>query len=101
MNDLNIEKIKLALKDVYDPEININIMDLGLVYDIKIINNEILLIMTLTSMGCPEGPEIMQNIEKTLKAISPESSVKIELTWEPAWNKNMMSQEAKDQLIIG
>lgn len=98
MSNLNANKIRKVLKKVEDPEIGINIVDLGLIYGIKTIGKEIQISMTLTSMGCQLGPQIMQNIEDVLKDLFPESLVKIELVWEPAWNENMISKEIRDQL---
>lgn len=101
MSNLNVDKVREALKKVADPEIGISIIDLGLVYGLKIIGREIQITMTLTSMGCHLGPQIMQNIENTLRDSFPESSVKIELVWEPAWNEDMISKEVRDQMFKG
>ncbi len=100
MPNISTEQIQEAIRQrVIDPEVGINIIDLGLIYDIRLEGAEVFIKMTLTSMGCPDGPYIMQNIREVSEEISGKT-VNIELVWEPAWNKNMLSQEAKDELMI-
>lgn len=88
------EKIIEILKTVYDPEIPINIYDLGLIYDIKIKQKEIKIIMTLTSPNCPSAQEIPEEIYKKIKDEFIEYNVDIELTWDPPWDKSKMSEDA-------
>ncbi len=100
--NLNKEKIKEQLEQVLDPELNISIVDLGLVYDI-IINTDksVLIRMTLTTMGCPLFETIEQDVKSALKQIDiQEESVKIELTFDPPWSMERMSERAKAILGI-
>ncbi len=88
---------------VYDPEIGINIVDLGLVYDIKVLPEErkAIITMTLTAPGCPVGPQILASTEGWVREKFPElEDVEINLVWSPPWNPSMMSDEAKDMLGI-
>ncbi|MBS1261057.1 MAG: Fe-S protein maturation auxiliary factor SufT [Calditrichaeota bacterium] len=101
-NGLTPDKIYDALASVIDPELNINIVDLGLIYDIKIDeNDEVHLIMTLTTMGCPIGPQLAKDVEQTVLGVEGVKDVLVEVTFEPPWNMNMMSDFAKDALGIG
>lgn len=88
------------LHQVYDPEVGLDIMTMGLVYDIKYEEdtNTILIIMTLTSRGCPMGPMITQNASEVLQSNFPDKDIHIHLVWEPAWNMDMISDEGKAQL---
>ncbi len=100
MSNSLIKQVREAIRlYVIDPEIGINVVDLGLIYSIQLHDSDILIQMTFTSMGCPDGPQIMQNVHYISEKIS-DKSVKVELVWEPAWNKDMMTQEAKDELMI-
>ncbi len=98
------DDIRQVLKErVYDPEIGINIVDLGLVYDIKVLPEEkkAIITMTLTSPGCPVGPQILASAERWVHETYPElDEVEINLVWTPLWNPSMMSEEAKDLLGI-
>jgi len=93
-----------VLKTCYDPEIPVNIVDLGLVYDLitKKLKNEkyyINIKMTLTAPGCGMGPVIAQDVETKLKNITFVEDVLVEVVWEPLWNQSMMTEEA--QLKLG
>ena len=96
------EQIWEQLKTVYDPEIPVNIVELGLVYDLKINNKHdgsyIKIKMTLTAPGCGMGPVIAQDAEDKIKSISGVKDVLIEIVWEPLWDRDMMTDEAKLQL---
>lgn len=90
-----------ALKTVTDPELGVNIIDLGLVYRIDIDDSgEVQLYMTLTSPGCPAGPEIKHDVQTALTDLESISKVNIQFVFSPPWNPSMMSQEAKDELGI-
>jgi metal-sulfur cluster biosynthetic enzyme len=90
-----------GLKNVYDPGIGINIVDLGLVYDADIEDDgDVLVTMTLTSLGCPLGPVIMQEVNNALKDLPGIGDTDVKLVWSPAWSPDMMSEEAKDELGI-
>ena len=84
------------IKTVFDPEIPVNIYDLGLVYKISIDNkNNILIIMTLTTPNCPVAGSMPKTVGEALSDIPGISSIRVELIWEPKWNKDMMSEDAK------
>ncbi len=90
-----------GLKNVYDPEIGINIVDLGLVYDADIEDNgDVLVTMTLTSLGCPLGPVIMQEVNNALKDLPEIGETDVKLVWTPPWSPENMSEDAKDELGI-
>jgi metal-sulfur cluster biosynthetic enzyme len=90
-----------GLKNVYDPEIGINIVDLGLVYDADIAEQgDVLVTMTLTSMGCPLGPVIVQEVNNALKDLPEIGSTDVKIVWTPPWSPDLMTEEAKDELGI-
>lgn len=92
------EKITERLKKVLDPELNISIIDLGLVYDIKINKNkEAKITMTLTTIGCPLFPVIENNVKNVLKDLKLKN-IEIVLTFDPPWSMDKMSQESKHLL---
>ena len=91
------------LKTCYDPEIPVNIVELGLIYDLNIKNEEdgeknITIMMTLTAPGCGMGPVIADEVERKVSALNNIKSVKVELVWEPQWNQGMMSEAAQLEL---
>lgn len=90
------------LKTVIDPELNVNIVDLGLIYNVFINqkNKEINIKMTLTSPGCPLSFFFEQEVKDVVSKIKGVKDVKIELVWEPIWEPDKMSEEAKEQLGI-
>jgi metal-sulfur cluster biosynthetic enzyme len=101
MATLTAEEARDALKNVYDPEIGINIVDLGLVYDIDISDkNDVLVTMTLTSLGCPLGPVIVQEVSNAMADLPDLGEVDVKLVWSPPWSPDMMSEEARDELGI-
>ena len=79
------ELVRKRLRSVKDPELNLNIIDLGLVYDVQVEGSEVDVKMTLTSPGCPAGPEIMTETEQTIRGIEGVTEARIELVWEPYW----------------
>ena len=80
------DMVRRSLRGVKDPELNLNIVDLGLVYDVAVdAAGAVDVKMTLTSPGCPAGPEIMSEAEQTIRSIEGVTSVEIELVWEPYW----------------
>lgn len=85
------------LKSVMDPELHINIVDLGLIYDVLIEKNELKVVMTLTTPGCPLAPVIDKLIKQALGELKVDK-VTVELVWEPAWSVTRMSEEGKLQL---
>ena len=97
------EEIRGVLQErVIDPELRMNIVDLGLIYDVVVTEEKSAEItMTLTSPGCPAGPEIITNVQREAHMAFPElEEVNIHLTWTPFWNPDMMSEEAKEELGI-
>ena len=93
------EDVREGLKSVYDPEIGINIVDLGLVYDCDVADNgDVLVTMTLTSLGCPLGPVIVQEVQGALKSFDGIGEVDVKLVWSPPWSPANMSDDAKDEL---
>jgi metal-sulfur cluster biosynthetic enzyme len=83
--DVSLEQAKLALRKVKDPDLNLNIVDLGLVYDVRVADNNVEVDMSLTSPGCPSGPEIMGEAERQLKALPGVGTVAVNLVWTPFW----------------
>lgn len=79
------DDIRKALRQVKDPEINLNIIDLGLVYDIEVADGSVDIKMTLTSPGCPAGPEILSDADGVVRALDGVQNVNIDLVWEPYW----------------
>jgi metal-sulfur cluster biosynthetic enzyme len=79
------DQVKLALRRVKDPELNLNIVDLGLVYGIAVAGADVTVDMSLTSPGCPSGPEIMGDAEKQVRTLPGIGSVLINLVWSPYW----------------
>ena len=99
-SDLEQEVIK-ALKGIYDPEIPVNIYELGLIYKIDLDTpGAVNVRMTLTSPNCPEAGSIPPQVEAKLKEIPGVTAAKAEVVWEPVWTKDMMSEAAKLQLGI-
>ncbi|MCD4695554.1 MAG: DUF59 domain-containing protein [Bacteroidales bacterium] len=101
MAETNVKKNILAdailetIKTIYDPEIPVNIYELGLIYEIKIDDdNNALILMTLTSPNCPVAESLPQEVKEKVQAINGINEAIIELTFEPPWDKNMMSEAA-------
>ena len=90
------------LKTCYDPEIPVNIVELGLIYDLDISENDngksVNIKMTLTAPGCGMGPVIADEVDRKVKGINGVQYVNVELVWEPQWNQNMMSEAAQLEL---
>ena len=93
------EKIVQCLKTVYDPEIPVNIYDLGLIYKVDLQDDGLLSIdMTLTAPNCPAADFIIEDVTQKMRSIEGVSDVKVNLVFEPEWSKDMMSEEAKLEL---
>ena len=90
------EEVREALKQVYDPELNINVVDLGLVYD-----GNVHVTMTLTSPGCPIGPMVGEMVQDALAPLEGVKQVDVDVVWTPPWRPEMMSEEAKLELGYG
>ena len=93
------EKIVAMLKTVFDPEIPVNIYDLGLIYKIDLSNEgEVRIDMTLTAPNCPAADFIMEDVRQKIESVDGISAANINLVFEPEWDKDMMSEEAKLEL---
>ena len=93
------EKIVRVLRQVYDPEIPVNLYDLGLIYDIVVEDpSSVLVKMTLTTPACPMADLLIQQVQSTIQALPGVASAKVELVWDPPWDQRMMSEAAKLQL---
>ncbi|MCX8178761.1 MAG: iron-sulfur cluster assembly protein [Candidatus Aenigmarchaeota archaeon] len=88
------------LKQCYDPEIPVNIVDLGLVYDIQIKDGNVFIKMTLTSIGCPLYGVISEDVKNKVKLIKGVKNVDVEIVWDPPWSLEKMSKNARQQLGI-
>ena len=97
---LNEKLIYEALRDVYDPEIPVNIVDLGLVYGVDIEESDVKVKMTLTFAGCGMGPYIAQQAECRIAEIDDVDDVEVDIVFEPPWNPEMISEEGKKELGI-
>lgn len=89
----------LALKQVYDPEIPVNIYDLGLIYEININeHHEVSILMTFTAPNCPMADQVIMDVKQAVEEVPDVKSCTIDLTFEPQWDKSMLSEEAKLEL---
>ena len=95
------EEVLEALKQVEDPELGMDIVELGLLYDVEVNGPRIKVIHSLTSMGCPAGPLIEQDIERVVQEIPEVEAVETELTFDPPWTPDKMSDDAKFILGFG
>lgn len=89
------KEILEALKNCYDPEIPFNIVDLGLIYDLKIEGQNVKIKMTLTSPFCPVAPLVIEQVREEVMKVKGVKDVEVELVWEPRWTPDRMSEEAK------
>ncbi len=96
-----MEEVVEALRGVEDPELGMDIVELGLFYDAEIQGDDVKVHYTLTSMGCPAGPMIQEDIERVVKEIPGVGEVQSELTFEPPWTPERMSDDAKFILGFG
>ena len=95
------EKIITEIKKIYDPEIPVNIYELGLIYDIKIESENLVKVkMTLTSPNCPVAESLPKEVKDSIMDLSEVKEVDLQLVWDPPWNKTMMSEAAKLELNL-
>lgn len=88
-----------ALKEVYDPEIPVNIYDLGLVYELTISKaREVFLLMTFTAPNCPMADQVLAEVQQSVEAVPGVTKCTIELTFDPVWDRSMLSEEARVEL---
>jgi|SRR3990167_5952098 len=94
------EEIFTKLREVLDPELNYNIVDLGLVYEIKVQKNKVKVVMTLTYPGCPLGSLVKKLVEDKLKELTGVSEVNFQFTFTPPWDPSRMSEEVRLELNL-
>ena len=94
------EKIVKCIKTVMDPEIPVNLYDLGLIYSIKVNNNNVSIEMTLTNPNCPVAGQMPENVGKSIESLNGIKSIEVKLVWAPQWSKDLMSEDAKLALDI-
>ena len=97
---INRDDIINALKTVFDPEIPVNIWDMGLVYDIKIDDKNVVITMTLTSPTCPMMDELVMQVKNAVAHVADVENVDVKLVWEPAWDLSRMSDAARIELDL-
>jgi len=95
MAQVTEEEVREALQQVSDPELGHSIVDLGLIYNVEIDEGNVKVEMTLTSMGCPAGPQIMQEAHTVIERLEGVEDVDIQLVWRPQWSPDMMSEDLK------
>ena len=95
-NEMLRQEIIKALREVYDPEITVNLYDLGLIYEVNILEDRIIqIVMTLTTPSCPVAEMIPGQVENRVKFVEGVKDVQVKLVWDPPWNRDMMTEEAK------
>ena len=95
---LSAETVRQALRQVKDPELDMNIVDLGLVYDVEVEDGLVRINMTLTSPGCPAGPMITNDIYKVVRAIEGVQDVDIDIVWEPYWTPERIDPKIRAKM---
>ena len=95
---VTMDDIKEALREVYDPEIPVNVYDLGLIYDVQLNEGQVYVQMTLTAPGCGMGPYIAQNAEWRIAEIEGVEDVEVEMVFDPPWNPEMITEDGKKLL---
>ena len=94
------EKVIAEIKKIYDPEIPVNIYELGLIYDISIKDKDVSVKMTLTSPNCPVAESLPKEVKDSILELEEVKKVDLDLVWEPPWDKSMMSESAKLELNL-
>ena len=95
------DEVLEALRGVEDPELGMDIVELGLVYDVEVDDSTVKVIHSLTSMGCPAGPYIQEGVAEATRTVPGVEDVHVELTWDPPWTPDRMSDDAKFILGFG
>lgn len=93
-----VEKIIAALRQIYDPEIPVNLFDLGLIYDIQVEDREASILMTLTTPNCPVAETMPDMVANAVRRLDEIDEVKVELTWDPPWSQDLLSDETRLEL---
>lgn len=96
--ELTEDAVRKALRRVKDPELNLSIVDIGLVYDVGITDGTVDLKMTLTSPGCPSAPEILEDAEREIRTLGGVEDVNIEIVWEPFWTPERIDPRVRSFL---
>ena len=94
------EKVIAEIKKIYDPEIPVNIYELGLIYDVSIIEKNVKVKMTLTTPNCPVAESLPKEVKESIMEIDGVDKVDLDLVWDPPWDKSMMSESAKLELNL-
>ena len=94
------EKVITEIKKIYDPEIPVNIYELGLIYDIKIQDKDVQVKMTLTTPNCPVAESLPKEVKDSIMDLKEVNKVDLDLVWDPPWDKSMMSEAAKLELNL-
>ena len=95
------EKVITEIKKIYDPEIPVNIYELGLIYDVSVDkDNKVYIKMTLTTPNCPVAESLPNEVKNSVKEIKEANNVELDLVWDPPWDKSMMSEAAKLELNL-
>ncbi len=94
------EKVITEIKKIYDPEIPVNIYELGLIYDIKIKDKDVQVKMTLTTPNCPVAESLPKEVKDSILELKDVNKVDLDLVWDPPWDKSMMSEAAKLELNL-
>ena len=94
------EKVIAEIKKIYDPEIPVNIYELGLIYDVSIFEKNVKVKMTLTTPNCPVAERLPKEVTESIMEIDGVDKVDLDLVWEPPWDKSMMSEAAKLELNL-
>jgi metal-sulfur cluster biosynthetic enzyme len=92
------DQVREVLRGIFDPELHMNIVDLGLVYDIRVVSDVVEIDMTLTSPGCPYGPYLIHQVKDTLRSLKGIRDAKVTVVWDPPWGPDKMSEEVRLEL---
>ena len=92
---VSTDQVKMALRKVKDPELNLNVVDLGLIYGIAVDGNRVEIDMSLTSPGCPSGPQIMGDVERMVRTVEGVGDVIVNLVWTPLWTPDRIEPRVR------
>lgn len=92
------DQVKMALRKVKDPELNLNVVDLGLIYEVTVDGHRVIVDMSLTSPGCPSGPQIMQDVERVVNEMDGVDQAIVNLVWEPFWTPERIEPRVRAYL---
>jgi len=92
---VSVDQVKMALRKVKDPELNLNVIDLGLIYGITVDGGKVNIDMSLTSPACPSGPQIMGDVERMVKSVGGVTEVAVNLVWSPLWTPDRIEPRVR------